>query len=319
MKAFVLRSRILGVVGSGLLIGTGVCACGAETTASGSSGGAGTTGTSDAAGGSGGCYRFVPAPPACGRPFWVDGETRRAPAILRPDWVAAGADCDASLDEATRRVLARAWLEDARLEHASIASFARFTIELLAVGAPADLVVDAQRATADEVEHARLCFALASRYAGETLGPGPLEIDGAAMTSSLVESAASAVREGCVGETLAALQTSEQLARATDAHARAALATITADEARHAELAWRFVQWAIEQGGAPVRAAVHCAFREALHGLERVEPCSMDTVDAAAYHAHGRLLPAEERACALLAARDIIEPCSCVLLGQGHG
>jgi hypothetical protein len=264
------------------------------------------------------CYRFVPSPPACGRPFWVDGDARRAPAVLRPDWVAAGADGDPSLDEATRRVVAHAWLEDARLEHSSIASFARFTIELLALGAPADLVVDAQRATADEVEHARLCFGLASRYAREPLGPGRLSIDGVELTSSLVECAASAVREGCVGETLAALQASEQLARATDPDVRAALARIAVDEARHAELAWRFVRWAIERGGTAVRAAVACAFRDALHDLERTVTRSMDTIDAAAYRAHGRLLPAEERACALLAARDIIEPCSGVLLGQAH-
>jgi hypothetical protein len=237
---------------------------------------------------------------------------------VRPDWVAAGAEGDPSLDEATRRVVARAWLEDARLEHASIASFARFTIELLALGAPADLVLDAQRATADEVEHARLCFALASRYAGEMLGPGPLGIDGAELTSSLVECAASAVREGCVGETLAALQASEQLARAADPRVRAALARIADDEARHAELAWRFVRWAIERGGAAVRAAVARAFREALRDLERAGPRPIDTVDAAACRAHGRLLPAEERAFALLAAREIIEPCRRALLGQGH-
>jgi hypothetical protein len=46
---------------------------------------------------------------------------------------AAGAPIagDDALDERTRAALAAAWLEDARAEHASIASFARAAIELL--------------------------------------------------------------------------------------------------------------------------------------------------------------------------------------------
>ena len=42
---------------------------------------------------------------------------------------------------AQRALLAEAWTTDALHEHASIASSARFSLELMAAGAPADLVL----------------------------------------------------------------------------------------------------------------------------------------------------------------------------------
>ena len=52
-------------------------------------------------------------------------------------------------------------------------------------------------------------------------------------------------REGCVGETVAALEAREALDHATDPEVRAALERIAADEQRHAELAWRVVSWGL--------------------------------------------------------------------------
>src|SRR5262249_55284357 len=140
---------------------------------------------------------------------------------------------------------------------ASVASFARFSLALLAAGAPADLVALAHQAALDEIQHARLCFALASRYAGEEIAPGPFPLGAEIpVSASLVAIAVSTVEEGCIGETMAAVIAAEQLARATDPAVRAALARIAADEARHAELAWRTVAWAVRAGGSEVRAAV---------------------------------------------------------------
>src|SRR5262245_889099 len=122
------------------------------------------------------CYWFCEGA-CCGRPYLVDGAPRVASAARRADWLspieAAGADFVRDFEEAdpsaldvarreqpvdptTRAALAAAWLRDAQMEHASIASFARFTLELLAVGAPAELVADSQRASLDEIEHARM-------------------------------------------------------------------------------------------------------------------------------------------------------------------
>ena len=64
-------------------------------------------------------------------------------------------------------------------------------------------------------------------------------------------------------ELRAALEAGARLAGATDGSVRDALAVIERDESAHAELAWAFVKWCLEQGGARVRAAVTGAFEEA--------------------------------------------------------
>ncbi|CAN94136.1 hypothetical protein predicted by Glimmer/Critica [Sorangium cellulosum So ce56] len=252
---------------------------------------------------------------ACGRPFLVGGAPRLAGVEARADWVLdPAADDVTALDPATRAALAEAWLADARLEHASLASFARFTLDLLALGAPPALIDAAQRALSDELQHARACFTLASRYAGRPLGPGPMAMDGALGAPTLAGAAASAVREGCVGETLAALLASAQRDRARDPEARRGLDRIAADEAAHAELAWAFVRWAVARGGEPVRAAVARAFDEALAQVRGAHPGERAGIDAAAWRDHGRLTEAERARCHLDAVRDVIAPCAEALL-----
>lgn len=232
----------------------------------------------------------------CGRPLIVEGLWRVAPEAPRGDWAAqlgGAGDGAVSVDAPELRArLARAWSGDALLEHASVASLARFTLELLAVGAPPELVREAQRAGLDEIEHARLCFGLAARF-GEVRGPGRLELEDVTVRSSLARVTAAVVREGCVGETLASVVASEQRAVATDAAVRQVLERVADDEARHAELAWRFVAWAIAVGGGPVRAAVRSAFDEALR--ERGAPVGWEVApeEVPAWHAAGRLTAAE--------------------------
>jgi hypothetical protein len=229
------------------------------------------------------------------------------------DGRAAGVPRD-GLTAETRAALADAWAGDALREHASVASFSRFSLELLAVGAPASLVEQAHRAALDEIRHAELCFALASGYAGEALAPGPFPLgDEMRLGASLAELAASTVKEGCVGEKVAAVTAAEQLARATDPEVRAALERIAADEARHAELAWRTVAWALQAGGSPVRAAVARAFVEALAGLA-------GGVEAAGgggsgLESHGRLDAATAARVATSALVEVVGPAAKALLG----
>jgi hypothetical protein len=227
------------------------------------------------------CYAKLAFP--CGRPFTVSGRARMARARKRNDWGARPDGKPTELDPATARALAAAWLEDARAEHASIASFARFTMHLLALGAPVEIVEAAQRASLDEIEHAKACFALASRFAGEALGPARLDVAGSMTQVSLADVAEVVVLEGCVGETIAALQATAQLAVATDIDVTTSLRRIARDEAAHAQLAWTFVRWVCDVG--------------------------------LAWHAHGRLTPAEASNVRHLALRDVIAPSVGGLLG----
>jgi hypothetical protein len=218
------------------------------------------------------------------------------------------------LTAAERAELAAAWTRDALLEHASVASFSRAALALLAAGAPAELLARTHEAALDEVRHARLCFALASTYAGEARDPGRFPLGGSvAIPVTLAEIAASVVEEGCVGETVAAIVAAEQLARAKDPAVRAALARIADDEARHAELAWRTVAWAVDVGGADVRSAVARAFFAAIRAAQEA-PAAESLRPSTTSEAHGRLDGATAARVTATAVADVVTPAAWTLM-----
>jgi hypothetical protein len=241
---------------------------------------------------------------AVGRPFLVQGDERLAIAVLREDWAARGiAPNLRGLAPATRARLAGRWTEIARMEHASIAAFARFTMHLLAVGAPPELVRASQDAMGDETEHARLAFALAGAYARTLIGPGPLAIAGSLDGFGIEQLVATLVREGCIGETVAAIEAREALETATDPAVRAVLETIARDEQRHAELAWRTIAWLVAQGRvthARVVAEIEQAARE-------TRPAATDDADLSA---HGLVSDARRAELRRAALDDVILPCA---------
>jgi hypothetical protein len=140
------------------------------------------------------------------------------------------------------------------MEHASIAAFARFALQLMSLGAPMDLVVATQQAMADETEHTALCFNLAGAYANQSVGPAALDVRGALDALSVWDIVRATVREGCIGETVAAVEAEEALTQATDPAVKDVLGVIARDEARHAALAWRFIAWAMNEYGDGVAA-----------------------------------------------------------------
>ena len=250
----------------------------------------------------------------CGRPFLVEGGARLAKLERSSAWLGAGMRPDCSrLSPDQRRRLAAGWSELGLMEHASVAAFARFTLQLLSLGAPAALVEQSQQAMADELVHARLCFGLASAYADEPLGPGPLRTEHALDLSSLEDIAALTLHEGCIGETIAALEASEARAAVSDPAVAEVLTRIEADERRHAELAWRFVIWALNTGGPGVQRRIQrelCSLREGNASSSRTAQASFEAA------AHG-LLSGEQRAELRAAAlRDVVLPCARALLGS---
>lgn len=244
-----------------------------------------------------------------GRPYYEGGQLVFAEPRRADGWAAGKRPDVARLSAAERRVLADAWTRDALIEHASVAAFARFALELMAVGAPAELVDAAHAAARDEVRHARLAFALAEAYAGEPVAPGAFPFGGSMpVGTDLAVLAAATAREGCVGETVVALLAAEALARAEDPAVREVLAVVASDEARHAELAWRAVRWMVEVGGEPVRAAVAAVFADvAANGVQPPEVTfgAPERVLAA----HGRIRPGEMRAMVARALAEVVEPC----------
>jgi hypothetical protein len=227
--------------------------------------------------------------------------------VERDDWLAAVSPIEIS-DPRTAELLAKVWLKDALEEHASVAAFARFTLLLLSVGAPPDLVAESQRASLDEIQHARACFALARRYGKADVGPATLEVADSIGAHSLADIVALTVAEGCVGETLGALMATEQLERASDPEVERILRRIAGDEARHAELAWKFLAWALRTGGDVVKRAARDALRATTEDIERL-PVVDYGVDLATWHSHGRITCAEARALSRQGVAEVISPC----------
>jgi hypothetical protein len=259
--------------------------------------------------GDGTCCYVACAGACCGRPFVVNGATVVAAVVSTRDWLTlttpATLETAESFAPAARESLAAAWLEDARMEHASIASFSQFALDLLRLGAPPELVRDCHLAGLDEIEHARVGFAIASKLAGKNLGPGNLDV-GDIHTHSLKEALTAAINEGCIGETLAAGIVAEQARRCSNPNIAEELAKIADDELRHSELAWRFVAWALTRYGAAARVTVEGAFARALARPPEA-PTDLDLpVDV--LHRAGRLSVEEWEATARDVMREVIEP-----------
>lgn len=276
----------------------------------------------DCAGGSlcslsNGVHQCMPVQCAIGRPFLIEGEARLAPTACRADWSSEVKPDLASLSKGALSSLARRWTEIALMEHASVAAFARFALELLSLGAPPELVQATQAAMADETSHARDAFALASAYAGRPIGPGLLAIDGSLGSRTPLEIVRTAILEGCIGETVAAIEAREALSTATDPAVRAVLTRVTADEARHAELAWRFVQWVLREGPAELRVASARTLLDSVKA-ELVAADGQRTVaepeDPAALRAHGVLDADTRREIRRRALREVILPCARALV-----
>jgi hypothetical protein len=277
------------------------------------------------------CYEHTPFP--CGepgRPFLVGAEIRRAPLRAGGGWCDASIEPAEGLDARQRASVARHYREAALLEHASIAAFARFTLQLLELGAPAELCSAAQEAMGDETLHAQLCFTLASRYAGQPLAPGPLSMSGVLAPATLDDVARLCLLEGCVGETLAAIEAAEALAGATDPEVRRALERIAHDERRHAELAFRFVAWALDQrphsGLRHALAAVleatigvsrHAADADA-SSMRRAEPSAANerACDEEPLEAHGLLSERRRSALRRAVLEEVVVPCVRRLLAE---
>ena len=168
---------------------------------------------------------------------------------------------DPSLTAEIREALGAQWVDNGLAEHASVASFSRFSLQLMSVAAPAALVEAAHLAAIDEINHAKLCFGLAAKFTGKQLGPGPFPIpDGVVeVATNLREMATSVAVEGCIGETMSVVRAAAQISMTDDPSVRKVLTTIATDEARHAGLAWKTVRWAYTTGSDEVKEAIRAS------------------------------------------------------------
>jgi len=244
----------------------------------------------------------------------VHSEARLAQVGAAPGWAAEGLRPRVTdLTPQGRRALCAAWTRVGLMEHASIAAFARFTMQLMGVGAPASLIEASMEAMRDEARHTKLAFALASAYGEAPIAPGALDIAGSLDASDLASLVVTTVHEGCIGETVAAMEAAEALLHVEDPALRSVLAQIERDETQHAELAWRFVRWALAVGGEAVRSAAKATFASAIAASGDPRPRQVTAADRRLLA--GGILPdklhEQVRAVAL---RQVVRVCALALL-----
>lgn len=165
---------------------------------------------------------------------------------------------------------ARAWIEAARHEFSSVASFYCVGASLVALGAPSDLVDRTLEAADDEHRHSEICLAFAQRS-----GAGDVRIvtDVCELTrhrrrpDDLVDTATSALIDGVIAEGSAARRC-KAAADHTPALA-AALRRLATDEFRHADLAIDIVTWCIS-----VRPWIESNLKRALDDVSDAAPRS---------------------------------------------
>jgi hypothetical protein len=198
-----------------------------------------------------------------GRPLRVRGRQTHPELRAGTDWTRGERPDPTGLDEPTRRALEALWLHDAQKEHASVPAFSRVSWMLAAVGAPAELLEWSHRAALEEIEHTRLCFALAAGYAGRshTVEPmpellrGALDVEG----DALLVLAAESLADGCQLEDFNADVAAECAGVCEEPVTRSVLLRIAREERSHAEFSWAVLTWLLESAGETVRPALERA------------------------------------------------------------
>jgi hypothetical protein len=246
-----------------------------------------------------------------GRPYVVAGEHRVAPLVSSTAWLASSGDwpdgeLGLALSSEDCDTVARHWARAAQLEHASIAAFARFQLQLLRFGAPAELVSLCSEAMTDEVIHAKLCFGLAKRYGGADAGPGELAVGDSLGAVDLAGVLRETVEEGCIGEALAALEAGEGAGHASDADVRDVLLRIHADESRHAALAFQFVAW-VWDTRIELRSVIQEAFENALRARVTAQ-ASVGSPQSLRLSRHGVVSPAVQQRIRERGLREVVLP-----------
>lgn len=239
---------------------------------------------------------------AWGRPLRVKGRQLHPELREGSDWTRGTQPDPSGLDEPTRRALEALWLHDAQKEHASVPAFARISWLLAAVGAPADLAEWCYRAALEEIEHARLCFALAAGYGGRSHTVEPMPdlllggLDG--VKDPLATLAAESIADGCLLEDYNA-DVAAACARACEEPAtRAVLEQIAREERSHADFSWALVTWLLARDPARVRPVVEAQLEKLAKvrrptAVSREKEALVASADAGALRRHGRLPDAE--------------------------
>jgi hypothetical protein len=204
------------------------------------------------------------------------------------------------VDDGARPGLAAQWRENGRTEHASVAAFARLTLDLMALGAPPALVAASNQDALDEIRHTELCFSLARALDGKSESPAafPAALRARSLASSrklaLAALAVDSLVDGALHEGVSARVIAKLARRCEEPAIRAVLKEIAADEGRHAAHGWDVVEWCLAEGGDAVADALRGAVLALPRAMHSSLPAEAEDGGWERYGIHGRELEAEQ-------------------------
>ena len=139
------------------------------------------------------------------------------------------------------------WMKQGEAEHASVASFAKNTLQLLSIAAPPKLLIASQKASIDEINHSKISYELANSFMRQTIVPGKLEVRGSLESGNINQIVRSTIHEGCIEETVSAVEAHHNARMAKTKDIKDYVFNIASDETNHAQLAWDTIRWIIER------------------------------------------------------------------------
>jgi len=200
-----------------------------------------------------------------------------------------------------------------------VASFARFTLQMMSFGAPAELIREIQLAAADEVKHAQRAAEILSALSGEPISPGAFSLENLTLTTSRAHLVEMLIREACVGETLGVAEITAALKVCTQEEVRVHLAEVLQDETRHAGLAWRSLRWLLESAPrheqGPLLRLIKKTFRQCSvdMGLTGHQTSHLQVTSEPALNRWGVLSSSQTHLARLTAYQHVLLPCLSVL------
>lgn len=217
------------------------------------------------------------------------------------------------LPDALRQALARGWTDAALDAHRAVATYARFALQLMSLGAPPQLLHGCSQAMQEEVAHAQACFSLARRYATAEVGPAPVPMSTLSSDNDVTAIVLEVVQRGCIAEAVSALSAREALEHCQDPAAREVLLRHHSAKAQQAQLAWRFVAWALRGAPPELPDHVRVAFLTSLTAPKTMAPLGESDRTLLRY---GVLSASQRAALEQRILREVVLPCMEALLAR---
>lgn len=235
-----------------------------------------------------------------GRPLRIQGESVITPVHLEgvSSWAQGPRPYTSDLDEATRAALETLWLQDARGEHASIPAFSRISWQLAAIGAPSELLEWAHKAALEEINHARICFALAEGYGERSyfVQPIPEMLQGGLDLANdpIKIITTETIFDGCLMEGFFASVASIAATQCEEPATHAALKQIAYEEKSHTDFSWAVLEWLLEQHPTKVKVIIQNAYSDIVnydrpHAVSREQKSLVEKANPKLLIKHGRL------------------------------